>query len=99
MALDPEKLQKVAAQYSKAWSSGSPEAVASHYAPDGQISIKRGDASKGREAIIEMGKGFYAEFPDLIVRCDEMRTASDHAIFVWTLEGHHAETKIFVKVF
>ncbi len=52
----------------------------------------------GQEAIVEMAAGFYAEFPDLIVHCDELRTAGNHAIFVWTLEGHHAETKNYVKV-
>ncbi len=98
MSLSPEKLQEVAASYSKAWSSGDAEAVASHYAPDGQITINRGDPIKGQAAVIEMVNGFYAEFPDLVVLCDEMRTAGDHAIFVWTLEGHHAETKNFVKV-
>jgi hypothetical protein len=57
-----------------------------------------GTRLKSREAIVAMVAGFYAEFPDLIVRCDELRTAGDNAIFVWTLEGHHAETKNYVKV-
>ncbi len=98
MTLNPKDLQQIAAEYSKAWSSHSSEAVASHYAPDGQISINRGDPIKGRDAIAEMAAGFYAEFPDLIVHCDEMRTAGNHAIFIWTLEGHHAETKNYVKI-
>lgn len=98
MNIDPKKLQEIASEYSKAWSSKSPKAVASFYAADGQICINRGEILKGREAIEEMAAGFYAEFPDLIVKCDEMRTAGDHAIFIWTLEGHHAETKNFVKV-
>jgi uncharacterized protein (TIGR02246 family) len=98
MTLNPEDLKQMAASYSKAWSSGSPEAVASHYAHDGQISINRGDTIIGRAAIAEMAAGFYAEFPDLVVHCDDVRTAGDHAIFVWTLEGHHAETKNLVKV-
>ena len=55
--------------YAKAWCSLSPKAVASFYAPDGQIIINRGDAVKGRDAI-----------------------------FIWTLEGHHSETKNYVKV-
>ena len=98
MALDPEKLSEMARAYSKAWSSGNPEAVASHYAEDGQISINRGDLLKGRDAIVEMAAGFYAEFPDLVVHCDDIRPAGDHALFAWTLEGHHAETKNYVKV-
>jgi hypothetical protein len=45
-----------------------------------------------------MAAGFYAEFPDLVVKYDDMRTAGDHAIFLWTLEGYHAATKNFVKI-
>ena len=91
-------IKTMAENYAKAWCSLSPEAVASFYAPDGQISINRGDVIEGREAIMEMVLGFYAEFPDLVVHCDEVRTAGDHAIFVWTLEDHHSETKNYVKV-
>ena len=98
MPLKSSDLKSMAERYAKAWSSHSPEAVASYYAPDGQISINRGDTLKGQEAIVEMAAGFYAEFPDLIVHCDELRTAGNHAIFAWTLEGHHAETKNYVKV-
>lgn len=85
-------MNNLARDYAIAWSSGDPDAVASFYAPDGQIIINRGDALQGRPAIAEMARGFYAEFPDLEVRCDMMRWAGTHAIFVWTLEGHHAQT-------
>ena len=49
------------------------------------------------EDLQQMAAGFYAEFPDMVVTCDDMRTAGDHAIFVWSLEGHHAETKNHAK--
>lgn len=98
MAVEPTRMKQIATDYANAWSSKSPEAVASFYAEDGQISINRGDTLKGRAAISDMAAGFYAEFPDLIVHCDEIRTAGNHAIFVWTLEGHHAETKNHVKI-
>ena len=88
----------MAENYAKAWCSLSPKAVASFYAPDGQIIINRGDPIKGRDAIMEMVSGFYTEFPDLVVLCDEVRTSGDPAIFIWTLEGHHSETKNYVKV-
>ena len=52
----------------------------------------------GRSAVAEMAAGFYAEFADLVVHCDELRIAGNHAIFVWTLEGNHSETKNYVKV-
>ena len=87
-----DTLNTLARDYAIAWSSGDPDLVASFFAPEGQISINRGEPLRGHAAIAEMARGFYAEFPDLEVRCDMMRWAGGHAIFVWTLEGHHAET-------
>lgn len=98
MTLKSTKLDEIATAYAQAWSSKSPEAVASFYAEDGQIAINRGDVLKGRPDITEMAAGFYAEFPDLVVTCDGTRWAGGHAIFLWTLEGYHAETKNHVKV-
>ncbi len=98
MPIDPAALKKIAADYTAAWCSKEPNAVASFYAKDGQIAINSGDALIGRAAIAEMAAGFHAEFPDLEILCDEVRTAGDHAIYVWTLKGHHAETKNFVHV-
>lgn len=34
MTLDPKAVRAMAADYTAAWNSGSPEAVASFYAPD-----------------------------------------------------------------
>ena len=98
MSAEYAKLKQIASEYAEAWSSHSPEAVASFYTEDGQIEINRGQPLKGRDAIAQMAEGFYASFPDLKVHCDEVRTAGSHAIFAWTLEGHHAETKSFVKL-
>jgi len=90
-------LKEKADDYARAWCSGDPAAVAPHYAPDGRISINNGDDLIGTEAIRDMAAGFYAEFPDLKVHCDLVRSGGSHALFVWTLEGHHAETKNHVK--
>lgn len=98
MATKNDILQTLASEYAKAWSSGDPAAVADFFAPDGQISINRGEALVGTQAIIEMASGFHAEFPDLELRCDLMRCAGQHAVFVWTLEGHHAQTGNHVVV-
>jgi uncharacterized protein (TIGR02246 family) len=98
MAIDPAKFKSIAADYARAWGSGSAEAVASFYAADGRISINRGEPSVGRDAVAGMAAGFFSEFPDLVVHCDELRVAGDHAVFAWTLEGHHAETKNHVKL-
>lgn len=92
MASIRDRMNNLARDYAIAWSSGDPDAVASFYAPDGQIIINRGEPIVGRAAVAEMARGFYADFPDLEVRCDMLRWAGSHAIFVWTLEGHHAQT-------
>lgn len=92
MASLRDTLNNLARDYAVAWSSGEADAVASFYTADGQITINRGEPIVGRAAVSEMAQGFYTEFPDLEVRCDMLRWAGNHAIFVWTLEGHHAET-------
>nr|WP_321252666.1 nuclear transport factor 2 family protein [uncultured Ruegeria sp.] len=92
MASIQDRLNNLARDYAIAWSSGDADVVASFFASDGQISINRGDPIVGRAAIAEMARGLFAEFPDLEVRCDMLRWAGNHAIFVWTLEGHHAQT-------
>ena len=88
----------MAKRYAQAWCSHSADSVASFFAADGQIQINRGEVLEGRAAIAQMAAGFYADFPDLIVHCDEVRIAGGHVLFAWTLEGHHAHTKNFVKV-
>ncbi len=82
----------LARDYAIAWSSGDAEAVASFFAPDGQIKVNRGDPLTGRAAIAGMVREIYTDFHDLELRCDMMRWAGTQAIFVWTIEGHHAET-------
>lgn len=91
-------LSAIGDAYARAWSSKSPAAVAEFYAEDGQIVVNHGSPSVGRKAIGEMANGFYTAFPDLVVHCDLMRAAGQHALFAWTLEGRHAETKNFVQV-
>jgi uncharacterized protein (TIGR02246 family) len=98
MTGNAREIQELGLAYATAWRSRSPEAVASFYAAEGRIRINGGDVLSGRASIAQMAAGFYAEFPDLVVRCDDIRAAGGHAIFVWTLEGHHAETKNFVRV-
>ena len=98
MTLDPNDIRNMAERYAKAWSSHSPEAVASFFEEGGKITINNGDPTVGRAAIVEMAKGFYSEFPDLVLHMDEIRTAGHNAIFVWTLEGKHSETGNSVKV-
>ncbi len=98
MPFEHADILEFAARYAAAWCSGNPDAVAAHFAADGSISVNRSDRLVGQQAISEMAAGFYAEFPDLVVLCDEVRSSGSHVLFLWTLEGHHSETENYVRV-
>lgn len=98
MTVPKEAIIKMANSYANAWSSKDATQVASHYETDGQIIINRGDLLAGTAAVTEMAAGFHAAFPDMHLMCDDIRVSGNHAVFVWTFYGHHAETKNFVKV-
>ena len=98
MTVDREKLGRMAAAYTAAWNSGSPDAVASFYAPDGQIVINRGQPWVRRKGISDMAAGFFADVPDLQLVCDDVRCAGDHIAYFWTFTGTHAATKRPLRV-
>ena len=85
-------LKEIAAAYTAAWNSKSPDAVAGFFAEDGEIVINRGEPWAGRSRVADMAAGFYADVPDLALTCDEVRLAGDHAVSVWTFTGHDAAT-------
>lgn len=91
-------LAEIARDYTAAWNSGDPNAVASFYAEDGGIIINNGDPWQGRAKVAEMAAGFYADVPDLSLTCDAVRQAGEHAIYVWTFTGHDAGTKNALKI-
>jgi len=88
-----QRVREVAAAYTEAWNSGSPQAVASFYAPNGQIVINRGQPWLGRQSIADMAAGFFADVPDLRLVCDDVRCAGNHVAYFWTFTGTHAATK------
>ena len=98
MTVDLEKASKIAEAYTAAWNSGSPDAVASFYAPDGQIVINRGQPWVGRTGIAAMAAGFFADVPDLQLVCDDVRCAGDHVAYCWTFTGTHAATERPLRV-
>jgi len=98
MATRHDTLQILASEYASAWSSGDPAAVAAFYTADGQISVNQGEAQVGPQAITELVASYHAEIPDLEIRCDLMRATGHHAVFVWTLEGHHAGSEKHVVI-
>ena len=98
MTIDRETAQRLAATYTAAWNSGSSEAVASCYAPDGVIVINRGNPWIGRSGVSEMASGFFADVPDLALVCDAVRCAGNHVAYFWTFTGTHASTKNPLRV-
>ncbi|MEQ9005963.1 MAG: SgcJ/EcaC family oxidoreductase [Pseudomonadales bacterium] len=92
MTHDHTRIKELAAAYTAAWNSGSPDAVASFYAPDGQIVINRGEPSVGRKGVSVMAAGFFADVPDLRLVCDDVRCAGGHVAYFWTFTGTHAVT-------
>lgn len=82
----------LATAYTAAWNSGSPEAVAGFYAADGRSVINRGTPWVGRRGVAEMAAGFFADVPDLVLMCDDVRSAGTHVAYFWTFTGTHAAT-------
>jgi uncharacterized protein (TIGR02246 family) len=98
MKMTPEAAQKMAENYTSAWCSHEPNAVASFYAENGKIVINEGEPSTGRTEIAELAQAFYDDFPDLVVRMDSIRSSGTHAVFSWTLEGTSSSTGNHVEV-
>ena len=92
MAPKPEAVKNLIAKHIDAWCRKSPEAVAASYTDDAIFSINRGDPMIGHKDIGDMVKGFCDEFPDVVLKLDHSFVAGDHAVYVWTFTGTHAET-------
>jgi uncharacterized protein (TIGR02246 family) len=93
MPISLSDARTLADAYTAAWNTGDPAAVASFFAPDGQIIINSGTPYLRREGVAQMAAGFYADVPDLALICDGVRVAGDHMIYLWTFTGHHSGTK------
>lgn len=98
MTIDQNRMKKVADAYTAAWNSGSADAVAEFYAPDGRIVINRGQPWEGRAGVAAMAAGFYADVPDLHLTCDGLRAADDHVVYLWTYMGTDVRTGQPVRV-
>lgn len=98
MSISHEQAAQLAQAYTNAWNSGSPNAVAEFYAPDGRIVINCGEPWTGRNGIQDMATGFFADVPDLFLVCDQVRCAGDHIVYLWTFTGTHSATTKPVRV-
>ena len=96
--MEPQDIERTAATYTEAWNSGSAEAVAAFHAEKSQIVINDGEPWTGRSGVGDMARGFFADVPDLSLRCDGLRAAGTHAVYLWTFVGHHAQTRKPLKI-
>ena len=87
MPLDPAEIRNVAEGYTATWCSRSAEAVAAYFAEDAKSIINDGEPSFGRATIAAAMEAFFADFPDLVLHMDDLRSGGNKAIFLWTLEG------------
>ena len=92
MAFKQSDLDGLARRYTEAWNSKVPENVASFHTPSSSIIINQGEPSIGHPGLTEMAAGFHADVPDLHLTCNGIRGSGNHAIYLWTFTGHHAET-------
>jgi predicted ester cyclase len=91
--MPPTTLQTFATNYTAAWCSQNPAAVAAHFSPNGTLTIN-GSASTGRAAITAAAQSFMSAFPDMQVLMDNLiiheshgATQDTHATYHWTLIG------------
>ena len=98
MTISSDQAARIADAYTKAWNSGSPEAVASFYALDGGMVINNGTPWAGRSAVAAMAAGFYADVPNINVVCEQLRYAGDHLAYLWRFTGTHSGTGNPLKI-
>ena len=85
MPLDSAAIRKMAEGYTEAWCSRSAEAVASFFEENGKSVVNDAAPAIGRAAIAEAMQAFFADFPDLVLHMDDLRSGGNKAIFLWTL--------------
>lgn len=90
MPITQEQARDIAAACTAAWNTGSTQAVAAFYAPDGGIVINNGTPWVNREGVAQMAAGFFADVPNLLLTCDAVRVAGDHIAYFWTFTGTHS---------
>ena len=96
--MEPMTITQIAQNYTKAWNSKSPDAVASFYAEDGEIVINQGEPWSGNSRVRDMAAGFFRDVPDLSLTCDDVRISEYHVLFLWTFRGHDATTERPLKI-
>ena len=86
------QIEKMAAEHCAAWTAGDAARTADLFAEDGTLSVNGGPPHTGRAELIESARALMESFPGVRVSVTETRCAGDRAVFLWVLEGVHAET-------
>ena len=95
MHISATDIQNLAIAYTEAWCSRSGEAVAAFYDENASSTINGAAPTIGRLAIAEEVGQFFIDFPDLVLRMDDLRSGGNQAIYLWTLEpGSPAEPAV-----
>jgi len=98
MTVSEALARQLAADYTAAWNTGQPAAVAAFFAETGGIVINRGTPWQGRAGVAAMAAGFFADVPDLTLVCDGTKLAGTHMLYLWTFTGTHAGTGNRLKI-
>ena len=85
--MDAAKLKEFATRYTAAWCSQNAASVACFFADRGSLKINDAPPSIGRAAITAAAQGFMTDFPDMVVKMDDVSLEDGHAIYRWTLTG------------
>ena len=80
-------LTNFAERYAAAWCSHYPDSVAAFFAQNGSLSVNDGPPAIGRAAIADVARGFFRDFPDMVVTFDKLENRGDAVAFHWTLIG------------
>jgi predicted ester cyclase len=89
MTLAPDHLKDLAQRYTAAWCSQDPARVAAFFSPNGWLRVNDDEPALGRDAIMEVARGFMNAFPDLQVRMDDLLVENGRVVYRWALTGHN----------
>ena len=85
--VDLEALRAFGAEYTAAWNSGDPSAVAEFFEPSGCLKVNDAEPAVGRDAIAEVAEGFMTAFPDMILTMDSVHLSGTAVEYHWTFAG------------
>jgi uncharacterized protein (TIGR02246 family) len=85
-----DQLTEFAKRYAEAWCTQNPESVATFFAENASLTVNDGVPAFGRAAIAEVARGFFRDFPDMLVTFDKLEARGDRTAFHWTLSGTNA---------